>query len=95
VTLRIDNWVRLSDQFTVTNAPTIGGTAVVAGANISKSSIDFSNYGELAQWNGAGFSTNSLAAVPEPSTYGAMLMAGCAGLFGLRRWRAKRRAVRG
>ena len=95
VTLRIDNWVRLSDQFTVTSAPTIGGTAVVAGANISKSSINFSNYGELAQWNGAGFSANSLAAIPEPSTYGAMLMAGCAGLFGLRRWRAKRRATPG
>jgi autotransporter-associated beta strand protein len=95
VTLRIDNWVRLSDQFTVTSAPTFGGTAVVAGANISKSSINFSNYGELAQWNGAGFSANSLAAIPEPSTYGAMLMAGCAGLFGLRRWRAKRRATPG
>lgn len=93
-TLTILNWVRLSDQFTVTNAPTIGGTAVVAGANISKSSVNFANYGELAQWNGAGFSANSLAAVPEPSTYGTMLMAGCAGLFGLRRWRAKRRAVR-
>jgi fibronectin-binding autotransporter adhesin len=95
VTLRIDNWVRLSDQFTVTNQPTIGGFGVGSGVNISKSSINFSNYGELAQWNGAGFSANSLAAVPEPSTYGALLMAGCAGLFGLRRWRAKRRATPG
>jgi autotransporter-associated beta strand protein len=94
-TLIISNWVRLSDQFTVTNAPTIDGVAVVAGANISKSSINFSNYGELAQWNNTGVYAGQLAAVPEPSTYGAMLMAGCAGLFGLRRWRAKRRTVRG
>ena len=39
--------------------------------------------------------TGEIRPVPEPSTYGAMLMAGCAGLFGFRRWRAKRRAAPG
>ena len=93
--LTIQNWVRYSDQFTVSSAPTISGTSVSAGTDISRQSINFSNYGELAQWNSGSFSANNIAAVPEPSTYGAMLMAGCAGLFGLRRWRAKRRAAPG
>ena len=102
-TLTIQNWVRFSDQLTVANAPITGGTvsgvtitggtAVVAGADISKSNINFANYGELAQWNSGSFSTNQLAAVPEPSTYGAVMAAGCAGLIGWRRRRSRREAA--
>jgi hypothetical protein len=85
-TLTINNWVRYSDTFTISIQPTISGWT---SGDISRSSVNFSNYGELAQWNSGSFSANQLAAVPEPSTYGAMLMAGCAGLFGWRRWRRK------
>jgi len=102
-TLTIQNWVRFSDQLTVANAPITGGTvsgvtitggtAVVAGADISKSNINFANYGELAKWNSGSFSTNQLAAVPEPSTYGAIMAAGCAGLIGWRRRRSRREAA--
>ena len=63
------------------------------------SSISFTSNATSSNYNGLTTTwlsgTGEIRPVPEPSTYGAMLMAGCAGLFGVRRWRAKRRAVRG
>lgn len=95
--LTITNWVRYSDTFVSGTAPTSGTNpntvTYTAGTQIPKSIINFSNYGELAQWNSGSFSTNNLAAVPEPSTYGAIMMAGCAGLIGWRRWRRKDKAI--
>jgi hypothetical protein len=105
--LAVRNWTSGTDVFTATSvfsggsvtdaiSPSYSGTiALSAGSSVTGVTLSASNAaGATAYWNGSslGFATTP---IPEPSTYGAMLMAGCAGLFGLRRWRAKRRAVRG
>ena len=90
----VTNWVGTTDVWKSTNAPVVGGTTVSAGGTVSN--VTFNGYADLrASWSYSGGLFQQIAPVPEPSTYGAMLMAGCAGLFGLRRWRAKRQAVRG
>lgn len=108
-TLAVRNWASGTDSLTATNvfsgaggtltdgiSPSYSGTsALSAGSSVTGVTLSATSAaGATAYWNGAslGFATTP---VPEPSTYGAMLMAGCAGLFGLRRWRAKRQAVRG
>ena len=106
-TLAVRNWTSGTDSLIATNvfsggtvtdavAPSYSGTsALSAGSSVTGVTLSANSAaGATAYWNGAslGFATTP---IPEPSTYGAMLMAGCAGLFGLRRWRAKRRAAPG
>ena len=106
-TLAVRNWVSGTDSLIATNVfsggtvtdavgPSYSGTsALSAGSSVTGVTLSANSAaGATAYWNGAslGFATTP---IPEPSTYGAMLMAGCAGLFGLRRWRAKRRATPG
>lgn len=102
-TLSITNWAAATDALKASavftggtyseNATTFaqsyaGGSSLGTGSWATGVSIN----GVQAQWNGSTLQT--FTPIPEPSTYGTMLIAGCAGLFGLRRWRAKRRAVR-
>ena len=90
----VTNWAGTTDVWRSTNAPVVGGTTVSAEGTVSN--VTFDGYANLrASWSYSGGLFQQIAPVPEPSTYGAMLMAGCAGLFGVRRWRAKRQAVRG
>ena len=101
-TLEVRNWASGTDSLIATNvfsgaggtltdgiSPSYSGTsALSAGSSVTGVTLSATSAaGATAYWNGAslGFATTP---VPEPSTYGAMLMAGCAGLFGLRRWRA-------
>jgi autotransporter-associated beta strand protein len=89
----VTNWVAGSDSWTAGSVFANGSATALSGTGVTVSQVTFQGSSFATTWNSSGWS-NQIAAVPEPSTYGAMLMAGCAGLFGLRRWRAKRRAVR-
>ena len=87
----VNNWVAGSDAWRSTNAPTINGSTVATGGVVSN--ITFTNYtGLTTTWSSTGLS-QQIAPVPEPSTYGAMLIAGCAGLMGWRRWRSRRESA--
>jgi hypothetical protein len=79
-TLTIINWSTAVDFFSAGNNPgsTILGEIVVNG-----------NPGTA--WNPHNGSITPTAPVPEPSTYGAMLIGAGAAFFGWRRWRAGRR----
>lgn len=89
--ITVVNWVAGSDQWVSTSAPVINGTAVGSGVPISSSSIEFARNAQTAQWNATGF-TNQIAPVPEPSAYGATLLAACTALMWRRR--SGRRAQR-
>jgi hypothetical protein len=102
-TLSISNWAAASDLFK-TGAVFVGGTYSESGATPSVSSFTtitgstntyLGSYatinGVQAQWNGSTIQT--FTPIPEPSTYGAIMAAGCAGLIGWRRRRSRREAA--
>ena len=85
----VTNWVGTTDVWRSTNAPQVGGNTVSAGGTVSN--VTFDGYADLrASWSYSGGLFQQIAPVPEPSTYGAILVAGCAGLMGWRRWRSRR-----
>ncbi|KAB2854791.1 MAG: PEP-CTERM sorting domain-containing protein, partial [Bauldia sp.] len=53
------------------------------------SQVRFEGYGEMSFWQEYDANYSRITPVPEPSTYGALLMAAGLGFFGYRRWRAK------
>lgn len=88
----VNNWAGTTDVWKSTNAPQVGGNTVSAGGTVSN--VTFNGYADLrASWSYSGGLFQQIAPVPEPSTYGAILVAGCAGLMGWRRWRSRREAA--
>lgn len=103
-TLSVRNWAAGTDLLKATNvfsggtvtdavSPSYSGTsALAAGSAVGGVTLSSSTAaGATAYWNGGtlGFATTP---VPEPSTYGAIMAAGCAGLIGWRRRRTRREA---
>ena len=83
LTLNVTNWTDTQDYFySQTNPGTQGAPPL--------NQIVFTGYtGANTKWQAYD---KQVTPVPEPSTYGAMLLAGLAGFFGWRRMRASRRA---
>lgn len=74
------------------NSITLGATDRSGGAGLSQ--IVFNNYNGLTTtWVSSGVSngwfSHEIRPTPEPSTYGAILLGGCVGLLGWRRYRRK------
>ena len=79
VTLTVNNWVDTVDFFYAANNP--GGSQGTAPLN----QIVFAGFtGGATRWQSFD---HQIAPVPEPATYGALLIGGMLGFFGLRRWR--------
>ncbi|MCW5548464.1 MAG: autotransporter-associated beta strand repeat-containing protein, partial [Opitutaceae bacterium] len=81
--LFIRNWVDFTDFLLVRNTADIGAVL---------SQITFEGYGDMAYWQEYDTQYSRITPVPEPSTYGAMLMAAGLAAFGYRRWK-QRKAV--
>jgi autotransporter-associated beta strand protein len=81
LTLNVTNWTDTQDYFFNQTNPGTQGTPPL-------NQIVFTGYtGANTKWQDYD---KQITPVPEPSTYGAMLLAGLAGLFGWRRYRAGR-----
>jgi len=80
VTLTIQNWTNMSDFFYATNWT--GAIADTRGAS-PMNQVTFSGFAASdSQWQGYD---NQITPVPEPSAYGALLVAGILGFLGFRR----------
>ncbi len=82
--LFIRNWVDFTDFLLVRNTADIGAVL---------SQITFEGYGDQAYWQEYDTQYSRITPVPEPSTYGAMLMAAGLAAFGYRRWKLRRPAA--
>ena len=78
--LYVRNWIDFTDFLLVRNTADIGSVL---------SQVRFEGYGEVSFWQEYDANYSRITPVPEPSTYGALLMAAGLGFFGYRRWRAK------
>ncbi len=88
----VNNWVAGTDLWKSTNAPSVNGSTIASGGTVT--GVNFTNYSGLTtSWTSSGVTANQLYPVPEPSTYGAIMAAGCAGLIGWRRRRSRREAA--
>ncbi len=78
--LYIRNWVDFTDFLLVKNT-----------ANLSAvfSQIKFEGYGDTAYWESYDSTYSRITPVPEPSTYGAILMGAGLAFFGYRRWKSR------
>jgi hypothetical protein len=86
VTLNIINWAQASDFFYTSNWT---GASYNTMGSAPMNQITFSGF--TASESGWDSWDNQIRPrVPEPSTYGAMLVATLAGFFGWRRWRQAR-----
>ncbi|MCW5548952.1 MAG: autotransporter-associated beta strand repeat-containing protein, partial [Opitutaceae bacterium] len=79
--LFIRNWVDFTDFLLVRNTANL--TTVL-------SQITFEGYGDMAYWQDYDTQYSRITPVPEPSTYGAMLMAAGLAAFGYRRWKLRK-----
>jgi autotransporter-associated beta strand protein len=82
--LFIRNWVDFTDFLLVRNTANIGAAL---------SQITFEGYGPVSYWQDYDTQYSRITPVPEPSTYGAMLMAAGLAAFGYRRWKQRKAAV--
>lgn len=88
----VNNWVAGTDLWKSTNAPSVNGSTIASGGTVT--GVNFTNYSGLTtSWTSSGVTANQLYPVPEPSTYGALMAAGCAGLISWRRRRSRREAA--
>jgi len=87
VTLTILNWQNATDYFFADNWT--GAVTDVRGSSPMNQVVFNGFTGNNTQWQGYD---EQITPVPEPSTYGAMLMGAGLAVFGLRRWRQKRTA---
>jgi autotransporter-associated beta strand protein len=76
--LYVRNWIDFTDFLLVRNTADIGAVL---------SRIKFEGYGDTSYWQDYDAQYSRITPVPEPATYGAMLMAAGLGFFGYRRWR--------
>lgn len=82
VTVTILNWQNATDYFFAQNWT---GAVVDTTGTTPMNQVVFSTFtGNDTKWQGYD---NQITPVPEPSTYGAILMAAGLAFFGLRRWR--------
>ncbi len=104
VTVTVQNWASVANNAALStvwyatntvNAGTLGGTDIKGGTPLSQ--ITFTNYGGLTTtWvSGShdGWFDHEIRPTPEPATYGAILISGCLGLLGWRRYRRNRSAA--
>jgi autotransporter-associated beta strand protein len=82
--LFIRNWVDFTDFLLVKNTADIGAVL---------SQITFEGYGTTSYWQEYDANYSRITPVPEPSTYGALLMAAGLGFFAYRRFGKNRRKV--
>jgi autotransporter-associated beta strand protein len=88
----VNNWVAGTDLWKSTNAPSVNSSTIASGGTVT--GVNFTNYSGLTtSWTSSGVTANQLYPVPEPSTYGALMAAGCAGLISWRRRRSRREAA--
>ncbi|MDO8544212.1 MAG: autotransporter-associated beta strand repeat-containing protein [Opitutaceae bacterium] len=101
VTVTVNNWTSVANNAALStvwyatntiNAGTLGGVDIVGGTPLSQ--VAFTNYGGLTTtWvsgNHGGWFDHEIRPTPEPSTYGAILLTGCLGLIGWRRFRGRK-----
>jgi len=79
--LYVRNWIDFTDFLLVRNT---------ADINAVLSQVRFEGYGETSYWKEYDSNYSRITPVPEPSTYGAILMAAGLGLLGWRRVRARK-----
>lgn len=84
-TLTIRNWIDYTDFLLVS-------TSALAGISNVLGQIQFEGYGSGAYWQEYDATYSRITPVPEPSTYGALLLAASAGLMGYRRWKRRNTA---
>ena len=100
VTVTVNNWISVANDTSLStvwyanstvNAGSLGGSDLVGGTPLGQ--ITFTNYNGLTTtWvsgNHDGWFDHEIRPTPEPSTYGAIFLLGCFGLFGWRRWRQR------
>ncbi len=90
-TLTINNWVHMQDYFYATGSFTGVSSAAfdTRGTSPQNQIIFTGNLPDHTVWQSWD---KQITPAPEPSTYGAMMIAGALGLLGYRRWRAARPA---
>ncbi len=83
------NYPTLNSGGLLNNSITIGGSDILGGPGLAN--ITFTDYNNLTTtWvsgNHSGWFDREIRPTPEPATYGALLIGGCLGLLGWRRWR--------
>ena len=92
-TVILSNFAAASDAWTSTSisAPLNATTGAITGVTWTGGSWSDGTTTSQGYWVNGAFSTTA-APIPEPSTYGAIMAAGCAGLIGWRRRRSRREA---
>ena len=81
--LFIRNWVDFTDFLLVRNTANIAAVL---------NQITFEGYGPGSYWQDYDTQYSRITPVPEPSTYGAMLMGAGLAFFGYRRWKQRKPA---
>jgi fibronectin-binding autotransporter adhesin len=91
--LTVENWTHALDYFFVQNNPGAQGTAPTNQVDFTGTPIDTWT-GDDTRWLAYANTTyGQLTPVPEPSTYGALLLSACAGFVVYRRRRAAKRSA--
>ena len=102
VTVTVNNWMSVANDAAAStawyattniNSSPLGGSDQVGGGALSQ--IIFTGYspGLTTTWvsgNHGGWFDHEIRPTPEPSTYGALLLSGCLGLLGWKRFRRKK-----